>query len=103
MEHSDEEISAENFIEYLDEKGLIDKEKDVVTDLISGNKIITLEDGYVYEMAVGEDGSFNFDYAGIGDEIVPRLAIATSSGTNKITIFACSYKNVSFLNVSKSV
>ena len=84
-----QKATLEKFIDYLDEKEAIDKDTVEYTD--SPSAIITLEDGYLYEIKEKENKELEITFEGTAGEIAPVIEISitgksTSEATAVLTI-----------------
>lgn len=79
------DIDLAEFIDYLDSVGIIDKEDAEFED--DNTVLVTLEDGYIYEITKVENGNIEINFVGKIGAMFPKLQISiTDQSTNSITI-----------------
>ena len=85
LENSGELVSIQDYINYLDNEKIINRNKVEYEDE-NTKAIITLDDDYVYEIK-RDDDSFSIEFLGLASEVAPNLKIRiTEYSYNGITI-----------------
>ena len=91
----DKGISIDKFMDYLDEKDIIDKSTDV--DLVEGNenaRYVTMEKEYVFLVEI-ESTQIKNTYAGTVEELKPAIIVKEiSNTTNKINLKIETQRNI---------
>jgi len=90
LDNNGKDATLEDYIDYLDKKGIIDKDENYYPDENDLNVVyITLEDDYVYEIQKTSNGSFEIEFVGKSGNFSPSIKIiSTEVSTNdaKVTL-----------------
>ena len=85
LKKSSNDYTIDEYVDYLDSNGIIDKEEN--DDEEVGKPIITLEDGYLYQIEKIPGGKLIIEFVGIGGNLAPKLEISiTNASTSEVTV-----------------